>query len=490
MDMQYALEASNAATSLSDRPLRPLIQIDDAHPFDLDGYISGYSGRAAIDRLNHIMNTAPSLSSRALTTALSLLTLPNQRDTHLYQLLLTTYDHAVASDPSLPPLVDVIPDQSPYLQWIEETNAKNNAERTKLEVELKTYTNNMIKESIRMAHRDLAAHFRSAGAYEASLRHYTKSREFCTTSQHVLEMCMSVLELLIEQRNFAHIPTYTFKAESALEAIASSASNSQSQSATAIGASGTTGGTSSSRKSEQHISSNAKLTLATALSLLAQGNYQKAANKFLSLPPNPSMLSPWAGNVISPGDVTVYATLCALATLERGEVKRRVVEGDGLPGEGEGMKEIVDAWMGSRFKSVLELLEKFSARHMLDPLLAPHISALTASIRSRALVLYFQPFATIRLERMSNAFGWNIEETEKQVVSLIQRGDIHGRVDSQNKILKARSTDQRAQLFARALQSGEDMQAATRKLVLRMKLQQAELVVRKLQNSGGQGTQD
>lgn len=43
MDMQYALEASNAA-SLSDRPLRPLVQIDDAHPFDLDGYISSYSG--------------------------------------------------------------------------------------------------------------------------------------------------------------------------------------------------------------------------------------------------------------------------------------------------------------------------------------------------------------------------------------------------------------------------------------------------------------
>lgn len=141
------------------------------------------------------MSTAPSLAARALTTALSLLTLPNQRDTHLYQLLLTTYDHAVASDSSLLPLDKVVPDQSPYLQWIEETNAKNNAERTKLEVELKTYTNNMIKESIRMAHRDLAAHFRCTGAYEGALRHYTKSREFCTTSQHVLEMCMSVLEV-------------------------------------------------------------------------------------------------------------------------------------------------------------------------------------------------------------------------------------------------------------------------------------------------------
>jgi hypothetical protein len=35
-------------------------------------------------------------------------------------------------------------------RWIDEANAKNQAERTKLEVELKTYTNNMIKESIRV----------------------------------------------------------------------------------------------------------------------------------------------------------------------------------------------------------------------------------------------------------------------------------------------------------------------------------------------------
>lgn len=34
--------------------------------------------------------------------------------------------------------------------WADETLAKNQAERTKLEVELKTYTNNMIKESIRV----------------------------------------------------------------------------------------------------------------------------------------------------------------------------------------------------------------------------------------------------------------------------------------------------------------------------------------------------
>ena len=55
-------------------------------------------------------------------------------------------------------------------------------------------------------------------------------------------------------------------------------------------------------------------------------------------------------------------------------------------------------------------------------------------IRNSAVVLYFQPFATIKLDRMSAAFGWTIEEVEHHVVNLIQSGDIQGRVDSQNKV--------------------------------------------------------
>jgi COP9 signalosome complex subunit 1 len=48
-----------------------------------------------------------------------------------------------------------------------------------------------------MAHRDLGDFFRAVGDYGTSLKHYTKSREFCTTSQHVLDMCMSILEVSV-----------------------------------------------------------------------------------------------------------------------------------------------------------------------------------------------------------------------------------------------------------------------------------------------------
>jgi COP9 signalosome complex subunit 1 len=88
-------------------------------------------------------------------------------------------------------------------------------------------------------------------------------------------------------------------------------------------------------------------------------NYAKAAQDFL-LPMSAPALAPWTGSIVAVGDIGVYATLCALATLGRNELKSRVLEGEGLAGEGEGMKELLDAWMASNFRAVLELLERFS----------------------------------------------------------------------------------------------------------------------------------
>jgi len=78
----------------------------------------------------------------------------------------------------------------------------------------------------------------------------------------------------------------------------------------------------------------------------------------------------------------------------------------------------------------------FQTRHCIDIHLSPHVHDLMNLIRNWAVVLYFQPFATIKLERMSAAFGWTIEEVEYHVVNLIQSGNIQGRVDSQNKVRK------------------------------------------------------
>jgi len=209
----YGASQTETSASSSSRAQWAVI-VDDAHPFDLDAYISGYSGtflynlrkppsdnngypgRTAMDRLIHIISLSPSLAPQAFKRALQLLTAPTQRDIEYYKAILGAYEAVISRHGTrLPPLEELLPDHSPYLSWIEKTNEQNNAERRKLEVELKTYTGNMIKESIRMAYRDLATFYRATGSFESALRHLTKSREFCSTTQDMLEMCLSVLEV-------------------------------------------------------------------------------------------------------------------------------------------------------------------------------------------------------------------------------------------------------------------------------------------------------
>ena len=161
-----------------------------------------------MDRLVYIINICPVLAVPALQLAAQHAF--RTRDADLYRNAANIYD-GVAANAQLPPAVEVAPlDQA----WYDEWSSKNLAERTRLEVELKTYTSNMIKESIRvryrrpigrlsstddastqMAHRDLGQFYLSVGDYTGALKHFTKIRESCTTSQHVVDMCIAILEV-------------------------------------------------------------------------------------------------------------------------------------------------------------------------------------------------------------------------------------------------------------------------------------------------------
>ncbi|KAG8827964.1 hypothetical protein FRC17_007649 [Serendipita sp. 399] len=416
-----------------------VVVVDEDHPFDLDAYISNYDhDRSAIKRLHFIANVCPSLAPQALFKAVEYAL--EGRDTTLYHSILTSYNNIIGAQNAIAVNQD----------WVENTAAKAQAEKDKLEVELKMYTGNMIKESIRMGHNELGHFYRSHGDHATALRHYTKSREFCTSSSHVVDMSLNILELLLEEQNYPHISTYVFKAEAALEASASGGDKKKQP------------GSNPDKEKVQ-----AKLDLAMALSLLGQSNYEPAAWAFMK--------------VASPSDIAIYGTLCALATFERRQVKSALLESETFSYYLEQepyMRDIIDAYLASKFRTVLSLLERNSARHLLDNLLSPHVKTLVKLIKDRALVLYFGPFSSIRLESLAEAFGLTTEETEKNVVSLIQDGSIRGRVDSHNKILKAKDLDHRTELFLRATKTGKEIAAANRKLLYRLRLQEADVVVK------------
>lgn len=102
-------------------------------------------GRTAVERLIHIIPTCPSIAPQALRLAVK--HSQTLRDPALYAQAVSTYE-SLPSDAGLPPVEEVVELDS---KWAEETAKKNLAEKTKLEVELKTYANNMIKESQRVS---------------------------------------------------------------------------------------------------------------------------------------------------------------------------------------------------------------------------------------------------------------------------------------------------------------------------------------------------
>ena len=104
-------------------------------------------GRSYIERLLLTMNTSPALAPQALQLASK--EAIKGRDISLYKAAYSTYERVYREngDDGLPDPATLAPMDA---SWIESMTAKNQAERTKLEVELKNYSQNMIKESIRV----------------------------------------------------------------------------------------------------------------------------------------------------------------------------------------------------------------------------------------------------------------------------------------------------------------------------------------------------
>lgn len=101
-----------------------------------------------MDRILFIIPLCPTIAPQAFHLAVQ--QIKQMRDPLLYQQLLPTYESNVGNlDPEHP--LPSWNELGPYEQkWVDDTYRRNSEEKIKLEMELKTYTSNMIKESVRV----------------------------------------------------------------------------------------------------------------------------------------------------------------------------------------------------------------------------------------------------------------------------------------------------------------------------------------------------
>ncbi|TPX48081.1 hypothetical protein SeLEV6574_g02253 [Synchytrium endobioticum] len=439
MDIDERDDIHTGPSAISDNKAkrqRQRLQVNHTS-FDLDA-LNSYAGHAKVERLIFIAERCPPLQIEAYRLAAQHLK-ADSMNVARYVLVTNRLNEALSAkgQPTVP--VDS--------QWVDKTTKEAKLKTEKLEAELKNYKNNMIKESIRMGHNDLGDHYYNCGDASNALKCYSRTRDYVTTPKHIADMCMNVIRVSIELGNFAHVQSYVMKAESTPDVP------------------------------DKNILM-AKLKASSGLVNLDSQKFKRAAKYFLE---TSFELQYHYSEIISPNDIAVYGGLCALASFDRTELRTKVFENSDFKQYLElepTVRELLYSFYNSKYTVCLEIMNRMKNDLQLDFYLSSHIDMLMANIRKKALIQYFSPFGSVDMNKMAAAFNTNIIKLEPEIAVLIQENAVQARIDSHNKVLRVKKTDQRTKIFEKSLEMGADYEKQTKYMLLRMRLIKSDLIVR------------
>lgn len=369
-------------------PENPVFRVENA-TLDLDAYASSYSGPIKIQRLMFIADHCDSLRIEALKLALSHI----KESTYNVQMYSSTYSklaEALKMSGQNPESVIGPLDTS----WIEQRSKKGQLKLEKLDTDLKNYKSNSIKESIRRGHDDLGDHYMEMGDLNNALKCYSRSRDYCTSGKHVLNMCLNVVKVSIQLQNWAHVLTYVIKAEATPEFAPNSPTGT-------------------------------KFSCAAGLAELASRSFKNAAKRFLVA--NFDHFAGDSTDILSSNNIAVYAGLTALATYDRPELLKNIIQSPAFKLFLELEPQLRDAlnkFYQSQYAECLSILSSMKDNLLLDIYLAPHVNSLYSMIRSKALIQYFHPFSSADMNKMAAAFNTSVHELENELMNLILEGQI------------------------------------------------------------------
>jgi COP9 signalosome complex subunit 1 len=415
---------------------------------------------ARLTRLCHIAEYCPILRIEALR--MSLAYVQNTHNTNMYQQIHKKLQEAINSQSRLPDAIAGVVHSMPALdtQWIEVTAKKAALKLEKLDMDLKNYKSNSIKESIRRGHDDLGDHYLECGDLSNALKCYSRARDYCTSTKHLVNMCLNVIKVSVYLQNWSHVISYVSKAESTPY----------------LNESGKDG-------NQQTMT---KLRVAAGLADLVCSKYKSAAKLFLLA--NFDYVD--FPELLSANNIATYGTLCALATFDRQELQRLVISSSTfklfLELEPQ-LRDILHQFHESKYASCLKLLEDIKDNLYLDVYLYSHVNALYIQIRNRALCQYFSPYLSGDMHKMAAAFNTTVAGLEDEVMQLILEGRINARIDSHRKVLFAKDTDQRSTTFEKSYNMGIEFQKHTKALILRSAVVKSQIQVKSPPREGNQG---
>ena len=391
------MEVVNDETS-SMIPVSQLPKIQDpiiCSSLKLSEYITRYDGYTKVQRLIFIAEKCSNLQEEAYRLLLE--ELKRGTNTTLYVKIFELVGPALGYGSDFD------------REWYESIERRESIKLERLEAELMAAKTTMVKESIRLSFNDIGDLHYERGNLGEAMKSYLRTRDYCTIPKHNLELYVRVVSVSMDSAQFGNVNSYITKAEN-------------------------TAG---------DVTISAKIKASAALVLLIEGQYKGAARKFLEVGRD---LAGSFSSIIAAEDIAIYGTLCALATLDRAEIRKGALENTVFKSFLElvpDVKHILHSFFAGKYGECLSYFKTFQSELLLDLHLAKHVAPLIAQITERMILLYFSPYSSVDMNRMALALNMDIVTLEKSIASLISNNKISARIDSQSKTLHRREYDVR-----------------------------------------------
>ncbi|RYO27580.1 COP9 signalosome complex subunit 1 [Alternaria arborescens] len=420
------------------------IVVKDPPKFDLESYIANYTGYTRIDRLHHIGAHSPYLAADAYRLAIA--EAKRGKNVDLYTTLVEQFSRIAPQDPAS------VTDTA----WVEKKTREVREEHDRLEHELKSYKNNLIKESIRMGNEDLGHFYYDTGDFSNALKAYMKMREHCTSPKHLADMTLRLVYVSIAQKSWTNVLANLAKSE-----------------ATQI-------------KGDDKAKMEPIISACSGLCHMATGNYREAATAFLGtsaayLTAEPAAYITWQKEVISGNDIAVYGGLCALAYMDRSDLQNKVLANSEFRNFLElepHIRRAINLFCNSKYSACLEVLEGYRNDYLLDVYLSKMLNTIYSRIRTKSIVQYFIPFSCVTLDEMTSKFppaeGRTIDEDLEE---MINQRVLNARIDLVDRLLICPPTAPRHDVHADALKMAEEYDHTLRLRLTRLNLQAASMEI-------------
>ncbi|KAG9393930.1 26S proteasome, regulatory subunit Rpn7 [Carpediemonas membranifera] len=193
-----------------------------------------------------------------------------------------------------------------------------------------------------------------------------------------------------------------------------------------------------------------------ALDCMKRRNFKKAATLLISL-----LETFNATDAMSFEQMIKYTCLCGVYTLDRAELKEKLIQSPEVIAVTSESEPLVGEFMSSLYECnyarFVELLEYFSLWMRTDERLAPHAAHYLHTCRVKAFKQFLVAYQNVSIDRMASTFGVDPAVLEKALAGYIALGHLESRIDMVAGVIGTKARDDRSKLYTSLLRDGGDL---------------------------------